>query len=119
MRFHVLDEPSLERAALDIAELLAHHGLIGPLNFNGRETDEGEWQFFELNARATGLCAVRAALGFDQFEASWRCFVEGRPCAKFLNARKDVVGTRHLAFDIITKHDLDTLAGDGVWRRHR
>ncbi len=40
-------------------------GLRGPLNIQGRITDDGI-KFFEMNARFTGLSALRALMGFNE-----------------------------------------------------
>ncbi len=56
-------------------------GYKGPLNIQGRLTDEG-FKFFELNARFTGITGLRAFMGFNEVEA----------CIKsWLNIDKDTI----------------------------
>ena len=47
---------------------LKNLGLKGPLNIQGRLTDNG-FKIFEMNARFTGMTGLRAIMGFNEVEA--------------------------------------------------
>ena len=56
-------------AAIDgMLPYFLQHGHIGPINFQGRLTDEGP-RIFEINARFTGISGLRALSGFNEVEA--------------------------------------------------
>lgn len=65
--------PEIERQ-FDVYRRL---GLRGPLNIQGRLTDEG-LKFFELNARFTGITGLRSLLGFSEVEACLDCWLDHR-----------------------------------------
>jgi nucleoside-diphosphate-sugar epimerase len=47
---------------------LAKLGMRGPLNIQGRQTDDG-LKLFEINPRFTGITGLRALMGFNEVEA--------------------------------------------------
>ncbi len=112
----VLDDPSLDAVAREGAELLGRHGLIGPCNICGRRLADGSWGFYEVDARFTGVTAVRAAFGFNEVEAAWRQFIEGEENPDCLTVDKNQVACRYLAETVIRKGDLDRLRRNGRWR---
>lgn len=69
----IIDDPLIwEPIDLIIPELLKL-GLRGPINIQGRLTDEG-LKIFEMNPRFTGITGLRALMGFNEVEAcvkSW------------------------------------------------
>ena len=69
----IIDDPLIwEPINLIIPELLKL-GLRGPINIQGRLTDEG-LKIFEMNPRFTGITGLRALMGFNEVEAcvkSW------------------------------------------------
>jgi nucleoside-diphosphate-sugar epimerase/carbamoylphosphate synthase large subunit len=52
-------------------------GLRGPLNLQGRVTDDG-LKLFEMNARFTGITGLRARLGFNEVEACIKHWTSGQ-----------------------------------------
>lgn len=51
-------------------------GLRGPLNLQGRLTDQG-LKLFEMNARFTGITGLRAMMGFNEVEACIKHWLTG------------------------------------------
>ncbi|WP_417581855.1 NAD-dependent epimerase/dehydratase family protein [Nitrincola sp.] len=51
-----------------IIPVLIKKGLYGPINFQGRITEDG-LKIFEINARFTGITGLRALMGFNEVEA--------------------------------------------------
>lgn len=62
------DVPSAWDAVDSFLPVLKKSGIYGPLNIQGRITDEGP-KFFEMNARFTGITGLRALTGFNEVEA--------------------------------------------------
>ena len=116
MNVEVLDEPSLEAAARECAELLGRHGLIGPCEVTGRLLADGDWRIFEVNARFTGHTVMRVAFGFNEVEAAWRHFVEGEETPGCLTFDRNVVACRYMTETFVRKDDLDELRQHGKWR---
>ena len=63
-----LDLPALWQAVDEFLPELSTMGLRGPLNLQGRWTDQGV-KFFEMNARFTGITGLRAMMGFNEVAA--------------------------------------------------
>ena len=59
---------------------------------------------------------MRAALGFNEVEASWRHFIEGEESPNCLTVDKDQVVCRYLTETVVRKGDLDRLRQSGRWR---
>ena len=112
----VLDEPQVEAAAREAAELLGRHGLIGPCLVTGRQPADGPWQYYEITARFTGTCSTRAKFGFNEVEAAWRHFIEGEERPGCLIVDKSLAACRHLTDTVVRKGDLDELRQRGKWR---
>lgn len=64
-----VDHPSIWQEMNKQFPILKKMGLRGPINIQGRLTDQG-FKFFELNARFTGITGLRAVMGFNEVEAS-------------------------------------------------
>jgi nucleoside-diphosphate-sugar epimerase len=60
-----IEEANAAMTALE--PFLRSIGMSGPVNLQGRMTDEGP-RFFEMNARFTGITGARALLGFNEVE---------------------------------------------------
>ncbi|MFO0704263.1 MAG: ATP-grasp domain-containing protein [Patescibacteria group bacterium] len=56
---------------------LKKHRITGPLNIQGRVKNR-KIIFFEANPRCTGITGTRAGLGFNEVDALWESFVEGK-----------------------------------------
>ena len=93
----------LERARL-IVEALIAKGLWGPINIQGRETDDGV-VFFEANARFTGITGVRASMGYRELDAAAHLLLHGDKgrAKQSLSFNTDLVGTRHVEHTTISK----------------
>lgn len=63
-----LERPAMEGRA--IVRALAAEGARGPINLQGRLTAAGGVEFFEINARYTGITGVRALMGYHEVVAS-------------------------------------------------
>jgi nucleoside-diphosphate-sugar epimerase len=64
-------------------------GLRGPLNLQGRLTDNG-LKLFEMNPRFTGITGLRALMGFNEVEAcvkEWLGITKGKNQLRFNNTR--------------------------------
>ncbi len=98
--------------ARSMVENLAEKGLRGPINIQGRETDDGV-SFFEANARFTGITAVRASMGYRALDAAVHAFLHGdseeaQECVPF---HTDLVGTRHVEHTTVPKSRVKTRRG--------
>ena len=62
------DEPYLWEVVDKLTPALLQLGLKGPLNIQGRLTDEG-LKIFEMNPRFTGITGLRALMGFNEVVA--------------------------------------------------
>ena len=87
----------------EIDRLLPHFlglGLRGPLNLQGRLTDDGP-KFFEMNARFTGITGLRAMMGFNEVEAVIMdaLGVPSRPARIAINPRR--IGIRQVTSRVI------------------
>ena len=99
------------RAVRALVEL----GHVGPCNLQGRATSDGV-VFFEVNARFTGITAMRTAMGFREVEACARHWLNGDDLAAIspiLRQPKDVACLRYVTELIV---DAAALA---EFRRHR
>jgi nucleoside-diphosphate-sugar epimerase len=63
-----LDAPEVWSEIDKLLPYFRQAGLLGPLNLQGRLTDEGP-RFFEMNARFTGITGLRALTGFNEVGA--------------------------------------------------
>ncbi|HEY3488300.1 MAG TPA: NAD-dependent epimerase/dehydratase family protein, partial [Gammaproteobacteria bacterium] len=63
-----LDAPEVWSEIDRLLPYFKEAGLVGPLNLQGRLTDEGP-RFFEMNARFTGITGLRALSGFNEVAA--------------------------------------------------
>lgn len=91
----------------EIDRILPHFiglGLRGPLNLQGRLTDDGP-KFFEMNARFTGITGLRAMMGFNEVEAVIMdaLDVSPRPARIEINPRR--IGIRQVTARVV---DVDT-----------
>ncbi|REJ75472.1 MAG: NAD-dependent epimerase/dehydratase family protein [Acidobacteria bacterium] len=91
-----LDSEDIWGPAEEVADHLSTFGCRGPVNLQGRLTDDG-LKLFELNARFTGISGIRAQMGFNEVEfciADWLA-IEGR--ASTLSNSRSKVGVRQIA----------------------
>ncbi|KDE40453.1 UDP-glucose 4-epimerase [Nitrincola lacisaponensis] len=63
-----ISSPDIWNEINPLIPTLIKKGLYGPINFQGRMTDNG-LKIFELNARFTGITGLRALMGFNEVEA--------------------------------------------------
>jgi nucleoside-diphosphate-sugar epimerase len=91
-----IDDEPYWRALQPAIEHLLARGLRGPVNFQGRVTDDGP-RFFEMNGRFTGITAFRAMIGFNEVEAAIADFLDLAPERRhepFVNRRR--IGVRQV-----------------------
>ena len=83
-------------AAVDrLVPSLVTLGLRGPLNLQGRLTDEG-LKIFEMNPRFTGITGLRALLGFNEVEACVRDWLGIGTGSELLHIRQGRFGIRQV-----------------------
>jgi nucleoside-diphosphate-sugar epimerase/carbamoylphosphate synthase large subunit len=75
-------------------------GLRGPVNIQGRLTDQ-RLQIFEINPRFTGLSGVRALMGFNEVAACVTAFSVGFPQGPVLRRHSARVGVRRVEDRIV------------------
>ncbi len=63
-----IEDEGLWAAVKQIEDVLADMDPVGPINIQGRITDEGV-RFFEMNPRFTGITGNRAQFGFNEVDA--------------------------------------------------
>lgn len=61
------DDPVVWNVVDQILPYIVSLGFQGPLNIQGRMTDEG-FKIFEMNCRFTGITGLRAIMGFNEVE---------------------------------------------------
>lgn len=72
-----LDEPEIYSIVSNIAESLKSENVVGPVNIQGRLTDQG-LVFFEMNLRFTGITGNRSQFGFNEVVSVVESFVNNR-----------------------------------------
>ena len=116
-RAEMLDEPEIETNGRQIFEHLGSAGLIGPCNLQGIETGQGECRYFEVNARHTGGCGHRQAMGFDLFEAASRHFIDGEAKPDCMTVDTSLAYVSKLQATVFRKDSIAVLRDHGVWRQ--
>jgi len=77
-------------------------GLKGPLNLQGRITDEG-LKIFEINTRFTGISGLRAIMGFNEVEACIKSWLDLPKKDNILQLNHSVFGLRQFKNKVIHK----------------
>ena len=72
------DNDKVDEALLRLLPLLKSKGMRGPINIQGRLTDNG-FKIFEINPRFTGITGLRAKMGFNEVEACIRHWASNQP----------------------------------------
>jgi carbamoylphosphate synthase large subunit len=115
MQIDPMAVPQAEEIAFKMASLLVGEGYIGPCNLQCKVTERGPI-FFEINARFTGITAVRAAMGFNEVEAVLRRVLLNEPVdevRKRLQVTHDLVCSRYITEAVIPRENLETLKNHG------
>jgi len=89
----------------EIDKLIPHLislGFKGPLNLQGRITDDG-LKIFEINARFTGITGLRAVMGFNEVEACIKSWLDLPKKDIILQLNYSVFGIRQFKNKIIYK----------------
>lgn len=94
VEFHPLDDPALWSAVDEVRAVLERYSPAGPVNLQGRVTDEGP-VFFEMNPRFTGITGNRALFGFNEVALLVDNFTGGE--RRRLRASRRKVGVRQVA----------------------
>jgi len=118
MAIEVVDEPNLETQAVEIALVLAEYGLLGPCNLQAKRVSTGDYVFFEINPRFTGITPTRAVMGFNEVEAVYRYFVEGDIPSCFLDFDKRQCAYRYFTESVFSADDLEQLRRTRRWQAY-
>jgi nucleoside-diphosphate-sugar epimerase len=118
-------EPVVDAAWVDdgrpFVEALIELGARGPVNLQGRLDADGRVQFFELNARFTGITGVRTLMGFREVEAAVRALVlddeDGASAALTFDHR--LVGLRHVGDMVVGAERIAQLVDEGSLQAER
>ena len=116
----VVDAPWVDDGR-PFVEALVELGARGPINLQGRLDADGNVQFFELNARFTGITGVRTMMGFREVEASVRALAldDEDGAANALSIDDRLVGLRHVGDMIVGRDRVDELQDTGTLRASR
>lgn len=112
------NDPDLIDAIRRYAVALADIGWVGPLNLQGRRTEDGRFVAFELNGRMGGVISGYLRLGFDELGIVAHYFAG----AQRLAASPILGGTGVTVYkslcDFPVKHeDAAILKENGAWQR--
>jgi carbamoyl-phosphate synthase large subunit len=107
-------DPDLEAAVTVMTGQLTKVGLRGPCNFQARRTAPGEYRFFEVNTRFTGITPVRADMHFNECDAVCRHFLNAE-AAPPLACPAGVLAQRYISHDVFSVEAVDELRGSGRW----
>lgn len=80
---------------------LINNGLKGPLNIQGRMTDNG-FKIFEMNSRFTGITGLRALMGFNEVEKSIINFLGMESRKGSMIGSRNRIGIRQVSDRIIS-----------------
>lgn len=89
----------------EIDKLIPHLirlGFKGPLNLQGRITDDG-LKIFEINARFTGITGLRAIMGFNEVEACIKSWLDLPKNNNILQLNHSVFGIRQFKNKVVNK----------------
>ena len=114
-------EPAPMSEHLDAARRAVHAlvelGLVGPCNLQGRNTCDGI-VFFEVNARFTGITAMRTAMGFREVEAAVRHWLLGEDAgqlAPILRQPESLACLRYVTEEIVDAGRLAAFRQQNDW----
>ena len=80
---------------------LQEKGMRGPVNFQGRMTEDGP-RFFEMNGRFTGITGLRALFGFNEVDVAIRSFTDQPVAGKRLMVNTRRLGLRQVAERVVS-----------------
>ena len=93
----------IAEAVCQLQLVFKKQGATGPVNVQGRITDDG-FKIFEINARFTGITGLRAALGFNEVEEMIRHSLMDSSIRKMtLNMKR--VGLRSVRSSVISSEE--------------
>ncbi len=104
-----IDYEPLRETLAPLVELLIDRGARGPVNLQGRLTDDGP-RFFESNPRFTGISGVRAMLGFNEVDCLIRDWLD-LPRAAPLRVNMRRVGLRQVGMRLVDERRIAAVAG--------
>jgi carbamoylphosphate synthase large subunit len=116
MRIDPWPKAPVEPVAYEMARLLLEQGLVGPCNLQCKMTADGP-RFFEINARFTGITAVRAAMGFNEVEALLLRALLDEPVEAVrerLRVPEDLVCSRFITELLFSRANLERLRENGA-----
>ena len=88
-----IDNAEIWEAVDELTPELLKLGLRGPINIQGRLTQEG-LKIFEMNARFTGITGLRALMGFNEVEACIRAWSKTNALTRNLVVSPNRFGVR-------------------------
>lgn len=91
-----LENESIAYEINKLLPFLKSIGLKGPINFQGRLTDDG-LKLFEINTRFTGITGVRATMGFNEVEICIKDWLKIDYCRDSLFVNLNKFGLRQVA----------------------
>lgn len=91
-----LDHPLIDEVINLFVPELVKLGLRGPINIQGRITENG-FKIFEINPRFTGITGLRALMGFNEVESCIRSWLKLGDIDQKLVLNQKRFGTRQVA----------------------
>lgn len=95
----------IEREITKLLPFLKSLGLKGPINFQGRLTDNG-LKLFEINTRFTGITGIRASMGFNEVEICIKEWLKIDFCRNSLFVNLNKFGLRQVADKAVNRDKL-------------
>ena len=110
----VTNSMGLRESVNSAVSVLISQGIIGPCNLQCFQTAPNKFEFFEFNARCTGITGVRALYGFNEVDALYDHFVLHK---SFIMKEPDenLVAHRHWTESLIDKRSIQALKEEKHW----
>ncbi len=103
-----IEDERIWKAIDPLLKVFKQKGWKGPLNIQGRWTNNG-LKIFEMNARFTGITGLRALMGFNEVEACIKVWLSLNKEPLEVKVNKDLIGLRQTKNKAITKSDYTAL----------
>ena len=94
------ENPMIWKTLQPLLDDFIKRGWRGPLNIQGRLTDDG-LRLFEMNARFTGISGLRAHFGFNEVDACIRSWLGMDDTVRELSYNKNLFGLRQTANKVV------------------
>lgn len=113
----LLQEPALERLAMDYAQAAWRDGWRGLFNVQARRNDRGEYVPIELAGRFMGGTGALHALGVPVAAIVFRHLIDGFDLQAPVAPRFGDRAVKQVATHLIRQEQESTLRDSGAWRR--